>query len=213
MEFDSIKARPLTEDEIYALTPEDLVYADWNEFNVPVLMPVHVLKVGKPSKDPRTGEITSPPMASIRSIYGTETGRTFDALYVADETAEEMRVFRTAGTRISSSLFFPGMDIPEVEERFFKALRSEFGAGVVQVWNMRSGPVADILRDVVQVRTAIVTNGTGKNKTVEYRDVERKVIASGVYEAQTGYFLGKGEPGWRVQTEGHVPVGEQTKTI
>lgn len=205
MGFDSIKVRPITKDEVLELTPDDLIYMDTKDYTGPVLEEAHLVK-------DRSYYIEQGKL-QVRTIYGVETWRAFEDVYLPDENGTAMDIHRTAGTRMSTTLFFPGIDQGEAQDRLYKALRAEFGAGTVELWNERSGPVADTLRDVVEVRTEMVVTGSGKNKQTHWRDAEKHVIASGVYAAQTQHFMGRQRPGWSLRIEAHIPRDQSTFTI
>lgn len=205
MQFDTVKVRPISEDEIPDLTQDDLIYVDTKDYNGPVLVPAHLAS--------GSAYYTERGKLQVKTIYGVEFWRAFEDAYVADNSGSEMDVLCVAGTRMSTSLFFPGMAEEEVQARVFAALKAEFGAGVVQVWNERYGPVADTLRDVVEVRREMVVTGSGKHKETHWVDAETRVIATGVYSAQTQHFMGREAPGWQLRIMGHVPATMHTRTI
>ncbi|MCP9209623.1 hypothetical protein [Streptomyces cucumeris] len=200
-----VNVRLLSEDETEALTADDEVLVPSSDFQ------------------PHTGLLERARIAKERggrdkvrvlSVYGSEYS--VSTVYVPSEGGEEKWLLKDSGTRISTALFIPDLDEPEAIERLRKALRSEFGGGVVEVWNMRSGPVRDVRWDVYEIRHDLVPVGPkpqrGKAQT-EWREVERRLIASGVRDGHERYFMGKEQMGWSLCIEMHNPEITRVDTI
>lgn len=202
MQLDTIKVRALTNEEIVALAPEDEILVADSGWTVTVLVPAKV--------NPKGGYYLRQETLEVTSIYGSTFWVKFGKVFVADDSGIEMPLVRTAGTRLSSTLFFPGLTEEEAKERLARALTSEFGKGIVQVWNLRSGPVKDVLMDVWEVRNDWVPDPapTGRRKNAsrgQVKPVERRLVHSGILEAHTQHFVGTARPGWQIEFQPHDP--------
>lgn len=205
-----VRVRPITLDEARALGPDDVIYVADSGFTLTVLVPAHLRADGVFESEgfsPRVG---------LRTIYGSEGLYALDLVFVADGNGDEALLMATAGTRISSSLFFLGLEEGEAVERLKEVLRKEFGPGVVEVWNLRSTPVRDVLWDVWEVRRELLPAGPkpkkGKAPTA-WQEVERRLIARGIRDGHQRYFMGKETPGWSLVIEGHQPEGQTTEIL
>jgi hypothetical protein len=208
---DMIRVRPLEPDEIRSLGTDQLIYVDDRHFaDPPVLVPAYLRAGGD-------YYLNNPsPSAPVRTIYGDEFFASFDGVFEADDIGEEMQVVRTVGSRLSGTFFFLGTDPEEVSERVRKALRAEFGPGVVEVWNERSGPVRDIRYDVYETRTAWVPKeGSRKSKKQEgsYEIVEKRLIARGVRDGHQQHLMNRVSKGWSPLVEIHQPEATETEVL
>jgi hypothetical protein len=202
-QFGSITARVLNEGEIETLTPEDLVYVPAPEFYGPVLTPGH-LKGGDDYYRERQS-------FCVKTIYGTESHYKPDSIYVADDNGEEYAAIRTCGVKISSTLFFPDITEEEAQERLFKALRAEFGPGVVELWNKRSGPVRDVTWDVHGITRDVVKAAKGKEPAVV--ETEQRTIARGVRDGHAWFFRNHAQRGEQIVCDVQLPEQSSTFTI
>ncbi|MFC9432727.1 hypothetical protein [Nocardia sp. NPDC057030] len=139
MSFDVVKVRQLNSDELATLTPDDRIYVTEVGLGDTVLVPANLYPDW-----PGLG----PDRVGVVSIFGSQTVQSADAVYVADDTGTELPLLRTAGSNLSLSLFFAGMDAEEAQARLYTALRAEFGQGFIEVWNIKSKPVKDTRWDV-----------------------------------------------------------------
>jgi hypothetical protein len=193
--LDTVKARVLTGEEIVGLTPEDdILVADFG-WTVDVLVPAKINHKGEYYLKQNTLEVTS--------IYGSTFWVKFGKVFVSDEGGAEYPLIRSAGSRLTASLFFPGLGEDEVRERFSRALVEEFGSGFVERWNMRSGPVKDVLMDVWEVRREWVPSPGkrkgGKGQAGEFKVVERELLRRKILEAHTPHFMNAARPGWEIE--------------
>jgi hypothetical protein len=209
-----VTVRPLSKDEIDALTADDEVLVPSSDFQPHTGLLERAYNVRQPYTTERV---------RLQTVYGSEFSVDNSTIYVESEDGEEKRLIKDSGTRISPSLFFPGLDETEAIERLRKALRAEFGAGVVEVWNMRSGPARDIRWDVYEVRSELIEvekapyrpgsqpkNGRGRR---EYVEVERRLLARGVRDGHEHHFMGKEQQGWRLDIQLHNPEITTVDTI
>lgn len=199
-----VNVRPLSEDEFEALAVGDEVYIPSSDFqrHTGLLERARVVSSGSGAK------------LRIRTDYNSEYSA--GVVYVPSEDGEEKWLFKDAGTRVSTALFIPGLEEPEAIERLRKALRAEFGGGVVEVWNMRSGPVRDIRWDVYEVRRDLVPVGPKPKRgsaPTEWREVERRLLARGIRDGNERYFMGKEQQGWSLHIELHDPELTTVDTI
>lgn len=181
-QFDIIKVITLRPEEIQDLTVDDLIYVRDSSFKGIVLVKAHIL-----------GQRTRESEVEIRNIYGSTRWWSFDDnVYVEHEDGDPLPLMRTAGARLSSTLFFPGMEEEEVQERLYQAIRNEFGPGVVQAWSTRTGPVRNVRWNVYAVqRDWIAVQPKDKRKkatsttTVE---ISRRMLAQGVWDGHENHF-------------------------
>lgn len=209
---ETIRVRALELDEIRSLGPDDLIYVQEHGFASRVLVPAY-----RKMNDDAYLDRQANPSVHVRSIFGSEFYVSANSdIFEQDDLGEEMPVIRSAGTRITSSLFFTGLEGGEALERLKRALREEFGPGIVEVWNMRSAPVRDLRWDVYATRTAWhPKEGSRKGRGQEgsYEVVEKKLLARNVRDGHERYFMGKAEPGWSVVIEPHQPDTSQVEVL
>ncbi|MFD7835645.1 hypothetical protein [Streptomyces sp. NPDC059761] len=198
MEFDSITVRALEPDEIRALSSDDDIYVPDSDFRVPILIAAR-RKVDT-DNDLRFGPEDSP-KAAVRTIYHMETHVPFGQIYVADPKGQEMAAMGNSGTRMGMTLFIPGMDENETQERFRKAMRAEFGPGVIELWNMRTAPVRAIQWDVYEERTEWRSDGTRNGGG--WAVAERILLKRGVHDGHQHHFHAR--QGWKIAKELHQP--------
>ncbi|MFE6000388.1 hypothetical protein ACFQ6C_26565 [Streptomyces sp. NPDC056454] len=200
-----VHVRQLSDDEVKALEVGSEVFAPSSDFR----SHTGLLERGRIAE-----QLGNSSKRRVLSVYGTEYS--VDTLYVPSEGGEEKWLIKDSGSRVSTSLFFTGLDEEEAIERLRKALREEFGGGVVEVWNTRSAPVRDIRWDVYEIRMDQVPVGPkpqrGKAPT-EWREVERRPLARGVRDGHERHFMGKEQMGWRLQIELHNPEITTVDTI
>jgi hypothetical protein len=201
-----VTVRLLSLGEIEALTADDEVFVPSSDFQ----LQTGLLERARITKQ----QVNNSAKIRVLTAYGSEYS--VSAVYVPSEEGEEKWLLKDAGTRISTALFFTGLDEPEAIERLRKALRDEFGGGVVEVWNMRSGPMRELRWDVYEIRRDLVPVGPkpqrGKAPT-EWREVERRLLAHGVRDGHERYFMGKEQMGWQLHIELHNPEITQVDTI
>ncbi|MFE2934831.1 hypothetical protein [Streptomyces sp. NPDC059278] len=191
--LDTMKARALTEEERAFLAKDDEVFVDTGEFNQTVLAP------GWCDAAPRTGA------TAVKTIYGARG--LYEKVYVPDENGEELPLIRTAGHRATATVFVPDMEEGELQERVKRALRNEFGAGLVELWNLRTSPTRDLRWDVYFERKELVSVGgpvDGRGQ-LHWRVVERDCQARGVRDGHHRLFMGKEPKGWSISFELHHP--------
>jgi hypothetical protein len=206
---DSVRVCALDLEEVRNLGPNDLIYVQAQDFESRVLVPAYRKMRDKAYLDRETS-----PTVHVRSIFGSEFHTSAENnVFVADDLGEEMPVIRSAGTRVSSSVFIPGLDPDVAEERVRKALRAEFGPGVVEVWNMRSGPVRDLRWDVYAIRTSWVSAKGGRKGDGSFQEVERRLLARNIRDGHERYYMGKEPVGWQLLTEPHQPDTTQTEVL
>lgn len=208
-----IKMRALDLEEVRHLGPKNLIYVQDTGFTSQVLVPAH----RKMKDDAYLGREVKPTV-HVRSIFGSdfyvsaETG-----VFEQDDLGEEMPVIRSVGARVSSSIFILGVDPEEAEERLKNALRAEFGAGVVELWNMRSGPTKDLRWDVYQVKTGWVQKEGGRKKgrgqEGSFQVIARQLLRRGVRDGHERYFMGKAEAGWQIVADPHDPDISETEVL
>lgn len=207
-----IKVRALDPDEVRSLGPNDLIYVSDSDFTGKVLVPAY-----RKMKDDSFLNRDEKPSVHVRCIYGSEFYVSAETgVYVRDDLGEAAPVIRSAGARVSSSIFIPGVEPEEAEARLKKALRSEFGPGVVELWNLRSQPTRDLRWDVYQVKTGWVPKeGSRKGRKQEgsFQEIQRKLLARGVRDGHEKYFMGKAEAGWQMQVEPHQPQTTETEVL
>lgn len=209
---ETVRVRALELDEIRSLGPDDLIYVQDPGFTSRVLVPAR-----RKMDDEAYLDRQSNPSVHVRSVFGREFYVSANNdVFEQDDLGEEMPVIRSAGTRITSSLFFTGLKEDEALDRLKRALRDEFGPGIVEVWNMRSTPVRDLRWDVYAVRTAWrPKEGSRKGRGQEgsYEVAEKKLLARNVRDGHEQHFMGKAEPGWNVVTEPHQPDTSQVEVL
>lgn len=207
-----IRVRALEPDEVRNLGSNNLIFVQDHNFADRVLVPAYRMM-----NDAAYLDRQSDPMVHVRSIFGSQFHVSASTdVFEQDDLGEEMPVIRSAGTRITSALFFTGLSEDDALERLKRALRNEFGPGVVEVWNMRSAPVRDLRWDVYATRTAwLPKEGSRKGKSQEgsYEVVEKKLLARGVRDGHERYFMNKAEAGWQVVTEPHQPDTSQVEVL
>lgn len=202
-QFDIIKVITLSPDEIRALTVDDLIYVRDSSFKDTVLVPAHIL-----GKRTRESEI------EIQDIYGSTRWWSFDDnVYAEHEDGDPLPLMRTAGARLSSALFFPGITAEEAKERLYKAIRAEFGPGVVQAWNMRTGSVRNIRWNVYAVRrdwVAVQPKDKRKKATsTDTVEISRRPLAQGVWDGHDAHFGHLLELGESLHIEPYTEPAEQ----
>lgn len=203
--LDSIRVRSLTGEGIASLGEGDEVFVDTREFNQTVLVP---------------GRCTGAPgfkAVGVKTMYGSRG--VHEKVYVADADGdEELPLIRTAGHRATATVFVPDMGEAELQERVKQALRNEFGAGVVELWNLRTSPTRDLRWDVyferkdlvsagapVEDRSADREIGVPDARQLYWRVVERDCQARGVRDGHHRLFMGKEPKGWSISFELHQP--------
>jgi hypothetical protein len=213
-----VTVRALSREEIEALGADDEVYVPSSDFysHTGLVERAHLAV-------DRTRTHSHDKYAYVRTIYGHEYSVGLDEVYVPVEDGEEKWLMKTAGARVSTSLFFPDMDEGEAIERLYKAIRNEFGAGVVERWNQRSSPVRDVRRDVYEVRRDLVeverapyrvgSEPKGGRGRKEYVEVERNLLARGVRDGREDYYRGQVREGWSFHAELHNPEVTAADTI
>lgn len=199
-QFDTIKARALTKEEFNSVTPEDLIYVSAGGWSIPILEPGYF--TGNEYYR-RTGSL------EVRTIYSSQVWQPLGSVYVADDNGEEFPAIRTSGVRVSSTLYFPDMTEDEARERMYKALRAEFGEGVIEVWNIRSSPIRDVTHDVYAVERDLNRTKTGEVSCVEK---SRRTLARGVRDGHERFFRGE-TPGEIVISEVVPPDLPRANTI
>jgi hypothetical protein len=195
-----IKMRLMEPDEVRNLGPTDLVYVQDFDFRSQLLIPAY-----RAMGDGDHLHREKDPQVKVRSVFGGEFHVKVTEVYEEDPLGEEMPVIRSSGSRISSSLFFTGIDPAEAEERLKKALRAEFGPGVVEVWNLRSQSTRDLRWDVYEVRNGWVSEGSGRKSRGSVKEVERRLLARGVRDGHERHYMGKETPGWQLVVDPHQP--------
>jgi hypothetical protein len=204
---DPVRVRVLELEEVRNLGPEELIYVQAQDFKSLVLVPAY-----RKMRDEAYLDRGDNPRVHVRSIFGSEFYASAEnGVFEADDLGEEMPVIRSAGTRVSSSVFISGLDPDVAEERVRKALRAEFGPGVVEVWNMRSGPVRDLRWDVYAIRTSWVSES--RKGEGSFQEVERRVVARNIRDGHERYYMGKEPVGWQLVTEPHQPDTTQTEVL
>lgn len=194
---DTVRVRALSPEEVGSLDSSQLVYVQSPDFRSRVLEPAHIQEKGRSDSG-----------VYVLTIYGIQIHVGADKLFQADDLGEETNVLRTAGTRVSSTLFLRGIEGVGVIERIERALAKEFGPGIVEVWNMGSEPVRDLRYDVYETRTAwIPDEGSrkGKDQKGTYQVVEKRLLARGVVDGHQDHFMGTETPGWNLLVETHRP--------
>lgn len=140
----TIKARRLTLEEVANLGPDDGFLAGAPSYRKDSRVLVESTLRGALSKsevaaitthlDQEDGEMTSLPTVLVRTRFGIKYAVKANALFVEDKAGEaDMLLLERVGTQVSMTMYLPGMDGPDVLERTHKALRAEFGIGVVQL--------------------------------------------------------------------------------
>lgn len=209
LEFDTIKARALTPEEIRALTTEDTVYIAESDFTRTVLAAGKIT-----GKGPRHIKEES---VEIRTIYGVSCWYAFGEVYTADGKGGEMLALRTAGTRMSSTLFFPGLDAEEAKERLYAAIRSEFGSGFVEEWSLRTGPVRALRWNVYAVKRERVTvaQPDRRKKSTQSRVVEtsRRLLIQGAWDGHDNHLRNQLELGEELHMELYIDPENQKGRI
>lgn len=207
-----IKMQLLDPDEVRNLGPGDLIYVQDSDFTSRVLVPAY----RKMDDDAYLGR-EDKPTVHVRSIFGSEFYASAETdVFQEDALGEEMKVIRSVGTRVSSSVFIPGVEPDEAEARLKKALREEFGPGVVELWNLRSQPTKDLRWDVYQVKTGWVPSKGGRKGSKQegsFQEIQRKLLARGVHDGHERYFMGKAEPGWQIMVDPHQPHTAETEVL
>lgn len=206
---EKIRVRVLGPDQIRSLGPDDLIYVQEHAFTSPVLVPAY-RKMGDDSFLNREDS----PKVHVHSVFGSEFYVSADCgVFELDDLGDEMDVLRSSGARISSSVFITGLDPEGAEERVRKALRNEFGPGVVEVWNMRSSPVRDLRWDLYHVRTSWLPTKGSRKKEGSYQEVERRLVARNIRDGHEQYYMGKQDAGWQLVIEPHQPDIAQTEVL
>jgi hypothetical protein len=83
------------------------------------------------------------PSFGILTLYGSLYSARATEFFVEDPEGEERPVIETVGTQVSMAIYVPGMEGPDVLERMRKALRAEFGAGLLQLRQETHRPVPE----------------------------------------------------------------------
>lgn len=207
-----IKMKALGLEEVRSLGPDDLIYVPDPDFVRSILVPAY-----RKMKDDAYLDREEKPSVHVRCIYGSEFYVSAETeVFEEDPLGEEMSVVRSVGARVSSSIFIPGVEPVEAEARLKKALRNEFGPGVVELWNLRSQPTRDLRWDVYAVRTGWVPkkgSRKGQGQEGSFQEVQRKLIARGVRDGHQRYFMDKAEPGWQILVDPHQPHTAETEVL
>lgn len=206
-----LKLRLLELEEVRNLGPADRIYVQDFDFRSQLLVPANRTMDDGDHLDREVN-----PQVKVRSIFGGEFHVKATKVFEEDPLGEEMPVIRSVGSRVSSSLFITGMDPDEAEARLKRALRAEFGPGVVEVWNLRSQPTRDLRWDVYEVRNGWVRkegSRKGRGQEGSIREVERRLLARGVRDGHERYFMGKETPGWQLMVEPHQPDTSGTEVL
>lgn len=83
------------------------------------------------------------PTILITTVYSVMYGVSAKDVFAAESDGEAMYLLETVGTQVSLVLYAPGMEGPDVLERARKALRTEFGAGILQLRQEAHRPVSE----------------------------------------------------------------------
>ncbi|GAA1979210.1 hypothetical protein [Kitasatospora viridis] len=216
MQLEEITVRALTDDEIKALTPEDVIYVPDPDFkhdpfkhdsdpNPLILILVEARRAERGEYYLKQGSL------QVQNIYGVEYWVPATQVFTADPDGQAMPKFSTAGTNLSLALYIPGMSEEEAKTAVFDALRAKFGAGVVQVWNARTRPVKDLRYDVYEEKM-VYQPGPSKKDPGTYVATRVRTVANGVLGGQVQYLRGQ-NAGTRLVTEIHIPAESVTETI
>lgn len=194
MEFDSVRVRLLDDSDVRVLQAADPIYV---VSRVPV---AHM--VGEPLLEPASvrahDHYAGDGGAFVRTPFGSEfLAREIFVAAGEDENSEDMAVVGISGTRMKLSLHVAGMDGTEAEARLRKAIRAEFGPGVVEVWKIQGRPNRDLRHDVYYVRR----HGVGNRVSVE-----RELILRGVRDGHEQVLMSSTRPGWQVEAEPHTDI-------
>ncbi|MGW9067954.1 hypothetical protein ACWGQT_00680 [Streptomyces yangpuensis] len=191
-----ITARALEPDEIRALGSDDEIYVPDSDFSGPILIPAR--RKLDTDNDRRFGPDDSP-KAAVRTVYHVETHVPFGQIYVADPNGQKMALMGNSGTRMRMTLFVPGMSDDEAQERFRKAMRAEFGPGVVELWSLHTAPVRAVKWDLYEERTEWRSDGTRNGGS--FCVVERILLKRGVHDGHQHHFHAR--QGWKIAKELH----------
>jgi hypothetical protein len=218
MNLEPIRVRRITAADLGSLGSEDPVYVADSGFALPILVDGYIrfgaLKVG-PDEITAWVEEGKTPLIPVRTVYGPEFHQKLDLIFLPDEDGIEMPYLDSAGTWVKPALFIPGVDEHEAIERVKRALRAEFGPGVVELWNIRSGPVRDVRWDVWEVQRKFVLDSTSSRKKPSGSVVEtdRRLVASGIRDGHQNYYRSRVSPGWELDIRVHQPQGGGTETL
>lgn len=189
-----ITVRPITKAEFNALTHADQVYVQDSEFTTVILVPARPVDRLTPFY---SGKV------ELKDAYGSSTYYKPESIYVADPGGDspdsvDMPLMPSDGRRVTASLYLPGMEDKEIQERVRIALLREFGPGVVELWSLKTQPVRALRWDVFYTRRDLV-NG-------EWVTVEERVAARGVRDGRQHRFMGtEPGPGWGLSIRLHDP--------
>ena len=207
-----IKMRALDLEEVRNLGPNDPIYVQGTGFSSRALVPAH-----RKMQDEAYLDRENKPTVHVHCIFGSDFYVSAETeVFEEDPLGEEMPVVRSAGARVSSSVFIPGLEPEEAEARLKNALRDEFGSGVVELWNLRSQPTKDLRWDVYEVRIGWVPkegSRKGRGQEGSFKEVQRKLLARGVRDGHERYFMSKARPGWQVMIDPHQPQASETEVL
>jgi hypothetical protein len=145
--MEKIHARRMTFEEVATLEKGGLFLVPLHDRRPGVLVPAsldrdthikerEILEAGVPSGQ-------SVPTMMVTSVYGSMYGVPANQIWAADADGEAMHLVEEVGTQVSLVLYAPGMEGPDVLERARKALRNEFGAGILQLRQETHRPVSE----------------------------------------------------------------------
>lgn len=84
------------------------------------------------------------PLVTVKTKYGVMYPVPSSRIYIEDENGtENAAVVETVGSQANITFYAPGMAESEVLERLHKALRAEFGTGVLQLRQESVRPVCE----------------------------------------------------------------------
>lgn len=142
-----IHARRMTFEEVSTLEKGSRFLVPTHDRQSGVLVPAR-LDTQLYTKERETLEAGVPsghsvPSLSVQSDYGSLYHVAANQIWAADSDGEAMYEIETVGTQVSLVLYAPGMEGPDVLERARKALRAEFGAGILQLRQETHRPVSE----------------------------------------------------------------------
>lgn len=203
--FGKVKVRKLTEEEVRERDAGTVVYIESDDFEPDSEENEHGLVLVE-------ARITDPAAEGgywpVRDIFGKSGQRSVkhSGIYVGDEKGEVANLVRQAGAHLDLSLIFPNIGEEEVRNRVFKALREEFGAGLIWIIREAVTPVSAVKYDVLEK----VTVSTGRGKSRETNVVINQ-LAEDVYRPQAEQV--KPQSGGRIDIVVHRPKRPQMRTI
>jgi hypothetical protein len=211
VQAEKVRVTPLTLEQVRSLSEGDRVLVpDHRVLDPEFLVPARIGKSGTYL----TRE--NDPQVRILSDFGASYLVNADKVFEEDPLGEERFLMPVAGSRVSSSLFFPGLDPKDAEERLKRALVAEFGPGVVEVWNMKSAPTRDLRWDIYHVQRGWVPGKKTRRGTTggSFEEIQRKLVARGIRDGQQSYFQNVNLEGdWIVVALPHEPHLVETEVL